>query len=231
MLTYFAIVHKDRDSSFGITFPDLPGCFSASDTEADVYANAQQALSLYMLDAAEMAAPRSIESLRKDRDINADLASGAYLIGVPVVYSSSKQRYNVMLDRAQVESVDVLARRVGVSRSEYVARAINMRLSSETGVAVLKKSPTVAKKPASEKTSSKVASAAAKVLKDPKASKNAKAAAASALTQKGSNEKTGAAAATSASKVLRSKTASKAEKSVAASALTQKAGKKSAKKK
>ncbi len=89
----------------------------------------------------------------------------------------------------------------------------------------------MAKKPASEKTSSKVASAAAKVLMDPKASKNAKAAAASALTQKGSNEKTGAAAATSASKVLRSKTASKAEKSVAASALTQKAGKKPAKKK
>ena len=42
----------------------------------------------------------------------------------------------------------------------------------------------MAKKPASEKTSGKVASAAAKVMKDPKASKDAKSAVASALTQK-----------------------------------------------
>lgn len=89
----------------------------------------------------------------------------------------------------------------------------------------------MAKKPASEATSGKVASAAAKVMKDPKASKEAKSAAASALTQKGSNEMTGAKVASGASKVLRSKTASAAEKSVAASALTQKAGKKAPAKK
>ena len=80
----------------------------------------------------------------------------------------------------------------------------------------------MAKKPASEKTSGKVASAAAKVMKDPKASKDAKSAAASALTQKGSTEKTGAAVASKASKVLRDKNATAAEKTVAASALTQK---------
>lgn len=80
----------------------------------------------------------------------------------------------------------------------------------------------MAKKPASEATSGKVASAAAKVMKDPKASKEAKSAAASALTQKGSKEVTSAKVASGAGKVLRSKTASAAEKSVAASALTQK---------
>lgn len=88
----------------------------------------------------------------------------------------------------------------------------------------------MAKKPASEKTSAKVASAAAKVLKDPKASKNAKSAAASALTQKGSDEKTSSRVASKAAKVLKDPKASKAEKTVAASALTQKAGKAPAKK-
>jgi hypothetical protein len=71
-------------------------------------------------------------------------------------------------------------------------------------------------------TGSKVASAAAKVLKDKSASKAEKAVAASALTQKGSNEKTSARVASSAGSVLRSKTASKDAKSAAASALTQK---------
>lgn len=84
----------------------------------------------------------------------------------------------------------------------------------------------MATKVKSESTSAKVASAAAKVLKDPKASKEAKTAAASALTQKGSNETTSAKAAAAAAKVMRDKTASKEARSVAASTLTQKAGKK-----
>ena len=80
----------------------------------------------------------------------------------------------------------------------------------------------MAKKPANEATSSKVASTAAKVLKDPKASKDAKTAAASALTQKGSTEQTGKKAASAAAKVMKDPKASKEAKSVAASALTQK---------
>lgn len=78
----------------------------------------------------------------------------------------------------------------------------------------------------SEKTSAKVASSAAKVLKDPKASKAEKSVAASALTQKGSTEKTSAKVASTAAKVLKDPKASKAAKSAAASALTQKAGRK-----
>lgn len=78
----------------------------------------------------------------------------------------------------------------------------------------------------SESTGSKVASAAAKVLKDPKASKAEKSVAASALTQKGSTEKTSAKVASTAAKVLKDPKASKEAKSAAASALTQKPGKK-----
>ncbi len=65
------------------------------------------------------------------------------------------------------------------------------------------------------------ASAASKVLKDPKASKDAKIAAASALTQSKSREVTGTKAATSAAKVLNDAKASKAAKSAAGSALSQ----------
>lgn len=77
-----------------------------------------------------------------------------------------------------------------------------------------------------ESTGSKAAAAAAKVLKDPTASKDAKTAAASALTQSKSAETTSPKAASAAAKVLKDKTASKEAKTAAASALTQKAGKK-----
>ena len=75
----------------------------------------------------------------------------------------------------------------------------------------------------SESTGSKAATAAAKVMKDPKASKNAKMAAASALTQSKSKEMTSAKAASAAAKVMRDPKSSKSAKTAAASALTQKA--------
>ncbi|MGA0846442.1 MAG: type II toxin-antitoxin system HicB family antitoxin [Luteolibacter sp.] len=28
----YPFIHKDRDSDYGVTVPDLPGCFSAGDT-------------------------------------------------------------------------------------------------------------------------------------------------------------------------------------------------------
>jgi hypothetical protein len=79
----------------------------------------------------------------------------------------------------------------------------------------------------SESTGKKVASAASKVLHDPKASKDAKSVAASALTQsKSKTETTGKAVASKASKIMSDPKASKEAKSVAASALTQKTKKK-----
>ena len=73
-----------------------------------------------------------------------------------------------------------------------------------------------------ESTGKKTSATAAKVLKDPKASKDAKTAAASALTQSKSKEVTGAKAASAAGRVLKDAKASKEAKSAAASALTQK---------
>ena len=79
----------------------------------------------------------------------------------------------------------------------------------------------MAKKPNNEKTGSAAAGAAARVLKDATASKSAKTAAASALTQSKSSEVTGKKAASAAGKVLHDAKASKDAKSAAASALTQ----------
>lgn len=184
MITFYAIVHKDPESAFGLSFPDLPGCYSAADEEGEMYANAQEALALYLEDEAEVPAPRSIEQLWQDSELRAELAAGAFLVGIPLVFSARKERFNLMLDRAQVECVDAIARTIGVSRSEFVGQAIEMRLTDEVGAAVLKRRPGQMPARRSEATNAKVASAAAKVMKNPKASKDAKSAASSALAHK-----------------------------------------------
>lgn len=81
-----------------------------------------------------------------------------------------------------------------------------------------------------EVTGKRAASAASKTLRSPTASKVAKSAAGSALTQvrskSGANEVTSKKAASAASKTLRNPNASKAAKSAAGSTLTQRPGRK-----
>lgn len=79
---YYAVVHKDEGSAFGIAFPDLPGCFSAADRGEGVLPNACEALgSLVRGWGATMIEPSPLEAIRATaRD---DLASGAFLLAVP----------------------------------------------------------------------------------------------------------------------------------------------------
>lgn len=85
--SYFAIVHKDGDSAYGVTFPDLPGCFSAADELDDVLRNAAEALELWLEDGpvAEPGAPAAIAADHAD-----DLANGAFLLAVPYRVSAAR---------------------------------------------------------------------------------------------------------------------------------------------
>ena len=44
MAEYVALVHKDARTSYGVSFPDVPGCVSAGDTMQEALANAAEAL-------------------------------------------------------------------------------------------------------------------------------------------------------------------------------------------
>ena len=82
MTHYIALVHKDANSAYGVTFPDLPGCFSAADEEQDLIANAIDALALWAEDGA-LPTPSSIATIRTMGEIARELRDGAFLLAVP----------------------------------------------------------------------------------------------------------------------------------------------------
>lgn len=47
-MRYTALLHKDKHSSYGVSFPDLPGCFSGGETEEEAMRNAAEALALHI---------------------------------------------------------------------------------------------------------------------------------------------------------------------------------------
>ncbi|WBQ10825.1 type II toxin-antitoxin system HicB family antitoxin [Hyphomonadaceae bacterium ML37] len=48
MAEYIALIHKDDDSDFGVSFPDFPGCIAAGATLDKARAMAQEALAFHV---------------------------------------------------------------------------------------------------------------------------------------------------------------------------------------
>ncbi|WP_413876230.1 type II toxin-antitoxin system HicB family antitoxin [Albidovulum sp.] len=121
MKTYLALVHKDEGSAYGLTFPDLPGCFAAADSEDAILRNAVEALELWFEDEAAVA-PRGLAAITAE--VADDLAAGAFLIAVPLVRPSSRQkRVNISLDAGTLEAIDAAADGLGLTRSGFLAMA------------------------------------------------------------------------------------------------------------
>ena len=76
MAGYIALVHKDEGTSYGVSFPDVPGCISAGDTFEEAVANAAEALAGHFAamraDGETIPAPRSFDALKRDPDFSED---------------------------------------------------------------------------------------------------------------------------------------------------------------
>lgn len=83
MKEFIALVHKDAESAYGVSFPDLPGCFSAADKEEDIEANAAEALTLWFEgrntdDPVIATTPDDLS-----RQLADELRDGACLLAIP----------------------------------------------------------------------------------------------------------------------------------------------------
>jgi|SRR5213082_2954770 len=120
---YFAVVHKDEDSAFGVHFPDVPGCFSAADQIDDIVPNAIEALGLYSEDQ-ELPPSRSVDQLRRDPEIAADLSEGAFLVAVPVIENDARVvRANITMESGMLKAIDAEAKARGLTRSAFLTQA------------------------------------------------------------------------------------------------------------
>lgn len=71
MAHYIALIHKDADSCYGVSFPDLPGVFTAGDTIDEAMRNATEVIEFAAKDWSDLKGenfplPRTIDQLRAD---------------------------------------------------------------------------------------------------------------------------------------------------------------------
>lgn len=123
MVAYIALLHKDADSDFGVSFPDLPGCVSAGTTLDDARAMAEEALALHLAGLVEDG-----EAIPEPSGLDVVMADAANRDGVAVlipatVPAARAVRVNITLPEDLLADVDRYAQDHGMSRSGLLATA------------------------------------------------------------------------------------------------------------
>lgn len=118
-MEYIAYLHKDPKSDFGVSFPDFPGCITAGKTLEEARRLAPQALALHvrgMLEDGEpIPEPSTIDDVKDDPALK-----GAVAFLVPLQVNEKAKRFNITARRSEMQKIDRLAKRKGMTRSAYM---------------------------------------------------------------------------------------------------------------
>lgn len=122
MASYIAIIHKDVDSDFGVSFPDFPGCATAGRTLDEARIMAAEALSLHIQgmneDGAALPEPSTLDAIAQHPDFTDGVA---VLVDVPK--QSQTLRVNITISSDDLTTIDTYASRHGMTRSGFLVQS------------------------------------------------------------------------------------------------------------
>ena len=124
-MKYPVLIHKESSSDFGVTVPDLPGCYSAGSTMEEALENAHEAILAHveglLVDEEPVPIPSSVESLLPEWS-----EKGAVWALVTVdlsVLSKRAKRVNITVPENLLRKIDAFAMKDGDSRSGLLVTA------------------------------------------------------------------------------------------------------------
>lgn len=136
---YVALLHSPEkaSSTWGVTFPDLPGCVSSGGDDIEAIEKAREALAGHVAalraDGDQVPRARSPRELLEDPEFLTEIrhsvvddviSGGATSVLIPLdEVAPPKERVNVMLDRGVLRKIDEAARAKGISRSAFIEQA------------------------------------------------------------------------------------------------------------
>ena len=133
-MRYTAFIHKDPDSDYGVSFPDVPGCVAVGETVEAALNSAAEALAFHIegieKDGDPIPSPRSMDEIVADPAFAEDM-KGAVLASVALVRDlGSTTRINVSLDLGLLGAIDSEAKRRKQTRSAFIASAVRKELAA-----------------------------------------------------------------------------------------------------
>ena len=128
-MEYIAYLHKDGKSDFGVSFPDFPGCVTAGKSLEEASRKAPEALAFHiagmMEDGEKIPKPSKLDDLVGDPD-----RRDAVVFLVTTELGRAKTvRVNITARENQIELIDRLAGRAGMTRSAYMVQSATSGLA------------------------------------------------------------------------------------------------------
>jgi predicted RNase H-like HicB family nuclease len=84
LANYIALIHKDADSDYGVSFPDFPGCITAGSTLDEARAMAAEALAFHIEgmreDGQKIPSPSPLAAVMREQ---VDRNPVAFFVAVP----------------------------------------------------------------------------------------------------------------------------------------------------
>lgn len=133
-MRYPVVIHKDPDSDYGVTVPDLPGCFSAGDTIDDALVEVVEAIECHleglMLDEVPIPTPKNIEYHRN----NPHYRDGIWALATVDLakLSGKSRRVNITMPERLLTLMDQYATQHAETRSGLIAQATREFIASRT---------------------------------------------------------------------------------------------------
>jgi len=125
-MKYPIVIHKDKNSDYGVIFPDIPGCFSVGASIEEAIAMSQEAAECHiegmLLDSEPIPVASSIENHKSNPDYKDGLWA---LVNVDITKLSLKaKRINITMPERLLTTVDHYARNHGETRSGLLTQAV-----------------------------------------------------------------------------------------------------------
>lgn len=123
---YIAVIHKEKKSDFGVSFPDFPGCITAGKTLEKAKNLAQEALQFHIdgmvKDKEPLPHATSLDVIKKNnKDAEAFLLISAKIL-------SKAKRINITIDEALLRKLDKHLAAIGDNRSHFFSESIRQQV-------------------------------------------------------------------------------------------------------
>lgn len=122
-LTYVAVIHKEKGSDYGVSFPDFPSCITAGKTLEEAIEEANDVLQFHVDGVVEdkESLPKST-ALDKIRSENKD-AETFFLVQVKVKERAT--RVNITIDEGLLRKLDKRLKEIKEDRSSFISHLIS----------------------------------------------------------------------------------------------------------
>ena len=125
-MRYPVVIHKDEQSDFGVSIPDIPGCYSAGSTYDEALANAIEAIECHLegllMDNESLPVGTTIDRWINDEEFQGGVWA---FIDIDLSQISGKaKRINITMPERVLSLIDLYAKNHSIkNRSSFLADA------------------------------------------------------------------------------------------------------------